>query len=89
MSELYDEGRTRGIDGMVDWARLDAEARKIIESGPRACGQNRDGTGYQPCSRLQNAGPTRFKSSATPTFSTLPISAVWPTEKPKNRGGGA
>lgn len=57
--------------------------------GPRACGQNRDGTGYQPCSRLQNAGPTRFKSSATPTFSTLPISTVWPTEKPKNRGGGA
>ena len=37
MGELYDEGRTHGIDGTVDWARLDAEARKIIESGPRAC----------------------------------------------------
>lgn len=34
MGELYDEGRTHGIDGTVDWARLDAEARKIIESGP-------------------------------------------------------
>lgn len=33
MSELYDEGRTRGIDGAVDWARLEAEARKMIESG--------------------------------------------------------
>ena len=34
MGELYDEGCTHGIDGTVDWARLDAEARKIIESGP-------------------------------------------------------
>jgi hypothetical protein len=34
MNELYDEGRTHGIDGTVDRARLDAEARKIIESGP-------------------------------------------------------
>ena len=33
MGELYDEGRTRGIDGHVDWARLEAEARKMIESG--------------------------------------------------------
>lgn len=33
MGELYDEGRTRGIDGTVDWARLEAEARKMIESG--------------------------------------------------------
>ena len=33
MNELYDEGRTRGIDGPVDWARLEAEARKMIESG--------------------------------------------------------
>nr|WP_233504156.1 transposase [Collinsella sp. OM06-18AC] len=33
MGELYDEGRTRGIDGTVDWAQLEAEARKIIESG--------------------------------------------------------
>lgn len=24
MNELYDEGRTRGIDGLVDWARLEA-----------------------------------------------------------------
>lgn len=29
MRELYDEGRTRG----VDWARLEAEAGKMIESG--------------------------------------------------------
>lgn len=33
MRELYDEGRTRGLDGTVDWPRLEAEARKIIESG--------------------------------------------------------
>lgn len=33
MGALYDEGRTRGIDGTVDWARLEAEARKMIESG--------------------------------------------------------
>lgn len=33
MNELYDEGRTRGIDGPVDWARLEAEARKMLESG--------------------------------------------------------
>lgn len=33
MGELYDEGRTRGIDGTVDRARLEAEARKMIESG--------------------------------------------------------
>lgn len=33
MGELYDEGRTRGIDGAVDWAQLEAEARKMIESG--------------------------------------------------------
>lgn len=32
MRELYDEGRTRGLDGTVDWARLEAEARKMIES---------------------------------------------------------
>ena len=31
MNELYDEGRTRGIDGTVDWARLEAEARKMIK----------------------------------------------------------
>lgn len=28
--------------------------------GPRACGQDRGGIGYQPCSRFQDAGPTRF-----------------------------
>lgn len=33
MSELYDDGRTRGIDGPVEWARLEAEARKMLESG--------------------------------------------------------
>lgn len=33
MNELYDEGRTRGIDGPVDWARLEDEARRMIESG--------------------------------------------------------
>lgn len=54
--------------------------------GPRACGQDRGDIGYQPYSRFQDDGPTRFGSCATPTFSTLPISAVWPTEKPKNRG---
>lgn len=33
MRELYDESRTRGLDGTVDWSRLEAEARKMIESG--------------------------------------------------------
>ena len=33
MGELYDEGRSRGIDGTVDWAQLEAEAEKMIESG--------------------------------------------------------
>ena len=33
MGELYDEGRTRGLDGTVDWSRLEAEAGKMIESG--------------------------------------------------------
>lgn len=28
--------------------------------GSRACGQDRGGIGYQPCSRFQDAGPTRF-----------------------------
>lgn len=54
--------------------------------GPQACGQDRDDIGYQPYSRFQDDGPARFGSCATPTFSTLPISAVWPTEKPKSRG---
>ena len=33
MAKLYDEGRTRGVDGTGDWARMDAETRKMIESG--------------------------------------------------------
>ena len=33
MNELYDDGRTRGIDGPVEWARLEAGARKMLESG--------------------------------------------------------
>lgn len=33
MNELYDDGRTLGIYGHVDWARLEAEARKMLESG--------------------------------------------------------
>lgn len=33
MNELYDDGRTWGIDGPVEWARLEAEARKMLESG--------------------------------------------------------
>ena len=33
MNELYDDGCTRGIDGPVEWARLEAEARKMLESG--------------------------------------------------------
>ncbi len=32
MNELYDDGRTRGIDGPVKRARLEAEARKMLES---------------------------------------------------------
>ena len=33
MGELHDDGRTRGIDGPVERARLEAEARKMHESG--------------------------------------------------------
>ena len=33
VNELCDEGRARGADGTVDWARLEAEARKMLESG--------------------------------------------------------
>ena len=33
MNELYDEGRACGTDGPIDWARLEAEARKMLESG--------------------------------------------------------
>lgn len=33
MNELYDDGRTRGIDGPVEWARLEAEVRKMLKSG--------------------------------------------------------
>lgn len=33
MNELYDEGCRRGIEGRVDWAQLEAKARKMIESG--------------------------------------------------------
>lgn len=33
MNELYDEGRACGVDGPVDWDRLEAEAGKMIESG--------------------------------------------------------
>lgn len=33
MGELYDKGRMRGTGGTVDWARLESEARKMIESG--------------------------------------------------------
>lgn len=33
MNGLYDDGRTRGIDGPVEWARLEVETRKMLESG--------------------------------------------------------
>lgn len=33
MNELCDGGRTRGIDGPVERARLEAEAKTILESG--------------------------------------------------------
>ena len=33
MNEPHGDGRTRGIDGSVEWARLEAEARKMIEPG--------------------------------------------------------
>lgn len=32
MNELCDGGRTRGIDGLVEWARLETKARKMLES---------------------------------------------------------
>lgn len=39
MAKLYDEGRTRGVDGTGDWAQLDAETRKMIDRS-RTCGQD-------------------------------------------------
>ena len=39
MNELYDEGLTRGADGPVDWARLEAEARRTLESGLELAGR--------------------------------------------------
>lgn len=33
MNELYGDGRTRGIDGPAEWAWLEAEARRMLESG--------------------------------------------------------
>lgn len=33
MNEPYDDERTRGTYGPVEWARLEAEARKMLESG--------------------------------------------------------
>jgi len=39
MNELYDEGRGRGTDGKADWARLEAEARKMLESGLEPAGR--------------------------------------------------
>lgn len=39
MNELYDEGRGRGTDGKVDWARLEAEARKMLEPGLEPAGR--------------------------------------------------
>ena len=39
MNELYDEGRGRGTDGKVDRARLEAEARKMLESGLELAGR--------------------------------------------------
>ena len=32
INELYDEKRARGVTGSVDWARLEAEAGKMLES---------------------------------------------------------
>lgn len=37
--EPCDDGRTRGIDGPVDWARLEAEAGKMFESGVELVGR--------------------------------------------------
>ena len=39
MNELYDEGRGRGTGRKVDWARLEAEARKMLESGLELAGR--------------------------------------------------
>lgn len=33
MNELCDDGHTRGIDGPVEWTRLETEAGKMLESG--------------------------------------------------------
>lgn len=33
MNELYDEGRSRGIEGPVDWVQLEIDAKKMTKSG--------------------------------------------------------
>ena len=64
--KLYDEAAPRpDRRHAVDWPRLEAEARKMIESGLELAGQDRGGIGYQPYSRFLDAGPTRFGSGAT------------------------
>lgn len=72
MNELYDDGRTRGIDGPADVDAAEGGGQEDDRIGPRACGQDRGGIGYRPCSRFQDAGPTRFGLGSTPTFSALP-----------------
>ena len=32
INELYNDGRTRRIDGPVEWARLETEGREMLES---------------------------------------------------------
>ena len=87
MNELYDDSRTLGIEGPVEWARLETgPERALVRS--RACGQDQGGIEYKLYSRFQHDGPTRFGSCNTPTFSTLTISAGGPTEKSKNRERG-
>lgn len=39
-------GRRCGIVGAVDWARLEADIRKIIESGLELAGRVEAGIGY-------------------------------------------
>lgn len=39
MNEPYDDGRTRGIDDPVEWAQLEAEAGKMLESGLEHAGR--------------------------------------------------
>lgn len=62
------------VNNVQEGTNLEIKRRsRVVQVFPP---QGRGGIGYQPYSRSQDAGPTRFGSGATPTFSTLPVGAM-------------